>query len=908
MKTTDIRRQFIQFFQEREHTLIPSASTVPTDDKTILFTVAGMTQFKSAFSGEKKFDYLRATNSQKCIRVADLDDVGKDGRHLTMFEMLGSWSFGDYYKEEAIQWAYEFVRDVIALDLSRVWISVHHTDEESAEIWTKQGIPADRIVRLEDKDNFWAMGPTGPCGPCTEMYYDQGAKVGSCYQANIACKGPGCECDRFLEFWNLVFMQFQRHEDGTLADLPMKSVDTGMGLERLAALLQKKSNVFDIDIFQAISNRIISKANIQTTIELLTPEMRECVNVIADHIRFLCFTISDGVNFSNEGRGYVLRRVLRRATRFVHKLCPEWPQSESFLKHIVSTVINELSEFFPELVHAQKRIETLISTEELKFNKTLESGLQKFYEFLEATKADNKHILSGSNVFILHDTFGFPADLTKVLCAENNFDIDMQGYETCMIEQKDKSRTDSKFYKFTEDHTPWVELNAPNQEQNSSFDGYFLKSNYIKNNVNYFQKKFSFDDITKIRQLKNRSFELVMKNPIFYPEGGGQISDQGFIEVVNGKDVFTFEVLDVKKNPAFISHILRHEELSNQQSSILSEQKLKNLFHPSIELYCSVNLHYRTEIARNHTATHLLHKSLQTVLGDNVRQAGSLVKNDLLRFDFSHSEALTNEQKCLVENLVNQEILKNTPINTHENVTLEQAQKMGAMAMFNEKYDTNVRVLEIDKFSIELCGGTHVFHTAEIGQLKILSDSSVTSGVRRIEAVTGQYALEYTRTLEHNLNSSSELLKCAPVQLSQKITQTKEQVKDLEKQVLALQNKLSETYLQTLLSNAKIRDEFKIITAYLPNISVQTLEMLCDKIKAKPNHIAILATTLNGKSHIIAGMHPQIIEKDPSIHLGKVVRSICEQLKGKGGGRPDFAKGSGLLIDNLDSILLQTNL
>jgi len=908
MQTADIRSKFIEFFKKYEHTHLPSASTIPTGDKTILFTVAGMTQFKAYFTGEAHRTFTRAVNSQKCIRVADLDEVGKNGRHLTMFEMLGSWSFGDYYKQEAISWSYEFITNVLKLDLSRIWISVHHTDEESIALWHSNGVPSERIIKLGDKDNFWAMGPTGPCGPCTEAYYDQGLEIGSCFEQGLECKGPGCECDRFLEFWNLVFMQFQRDEQGNRHDLPLKSVDTGMGLERIAAILQNKTSVFEIDAFQEISKQILKTAHIQRALEKLTPEERECTNIIADHMRLLCFTIADGIHFSNEGRGYVLRRILRRATRFVYKLCPTWAKTKSFLINVIPVVIKQNAEFFPELTQSASRITELIAAEEIKFNQTLESGLEKLHHFLDETKAQKSHILSGKYAFMLHDTFGFPIDLTYMLCKENHFEIDMQGYEDLMHEQKQKSRADAKFYKFFADSSPWTELNKAENQEDSNFNGYSLKSNYYKNNTNYFQKKLSFNQIIKIRQLKNKSFELVIKNTPFYPEGGGQISDRGFIEVINGKDVFNFEVLDVKKTPAHISHILRHEEWSDKESESFSTEKLKMIFHPSIELYCYVNLNFRIEVGRNHTTTHLLHKSLQVILGENVRQAGSLVKNDVLRFDFSHQSALTKHQIQEVENLVNQEILKNSLVCTHDNVPIEAAKNMGALAMFGEKYSDTVRVLQIDNFSLELCGGTHVNNTGEIGQFKILSEGSVTSGVRRIEGISGYYALEYTRTLEKTLQSSAQLLKCSVADLLPKITQAKNQIKSFEKQVLELEEKLAEAQIKSLLEKSEYVNGISIIKSYIPNISLKTLEILCSKITAKPDHIAVLATIISDKIHIISGMHTSVSREYKQLHLGKVILALCERLNGRGGGKADYAKGSGTALEKLNSEITELKL
>lgn len=941
LNTSDIRSKFIEFFKSRHHVFVPSASTVPVDDKTILFTIAGMTQFKACLTGQEKRSYKRATNSQKCIRVADLDDVGKDGRHLTMFEMLGSWSFGDYYKKEAIAWAYEFVKNELALDFSRIWISVHHTDQESALYWETIGIPKNRIVSLGDKDNFWAMGPTGPCGPCSEMYYDQGESVGACYKAGIQCKGPGCDCDRFLEFWNLVFMQFQRDENGKLHDLPMKSVDTGMGLERVAALLQGKTNIFETDLFLLIRKRILALARsknktLASTLEALTDEYVECTNVIADHARFLSFTIADGAGFSNEGRGYVLRRVLRRAVRYIDKLCPDWDTHESvhqvtshennhkfsFLVQIVFEVIHVMEDFFPELSKNKKRIEELILREEAQFRKTLKSGLNKFHEFLDLTRAQNAHVFSGEHVFVLHDTFGFPADVTRILCEENKISMDLAGYESYMLAQKEKSRAEAKFYKFLDDPSPWTLLNSENQNKDANFDGYFLITNLYKDETNFFQKILSYDDVTKIRQLQNDTFELVIKNTPFYPEGGGQVSDKGFIEIVNGEDVLKFDVCDVKRTPAYIAHILHYEEWNDDfNKKRFSSDDFKKLIHSGTQLTCYVDLSFRQNVARHHTATHLLHKALQIVLGDHVRQAGSLVKNDMLRFDFSYGSSVSKQDLEKIENIVNSEILKNLAVQTHQNMQLDEAKNMGALAMFNEKYADTVRVLQIEKFSLELCGGTHVQHTGDIGQFKILSEGSVTSGVRRIEAVTGLFALDYVRNVEKTIETTIDTLKCSKSDLLIKISQMKDLIKNQEKEIFDFQNRIADYKVQEILAISEMNDELsdglnkklnshdiKCIATFVPRGSLHELELLCDKIKAKFNHIVVLATVIENKVHVIAGMHQNLIKTHPNLHLGKFMRAFCEQLNGKGGGKPDFARGSGVAIEKVNTLFSQKNL
>lgn len=892
MKTNEIRKKFIQFFQTKQHQFVPSASTIPIGDQTILFTIAGMTQFKACLTGEEVRSYKRATNAQKCIRVADLDDVGKDGRHLTMFEMLGSWSFGDYYKIDAIQWAYEFVRDELKLDLSRFWATVHHSDDEAYEIWKSIGVPEDRIVRLGDKDNFWAMGPTGPCGPCSELYLDQGESVGRCQDKNFNClKGPGCDCDRYLEFWNLVFMQFNRKEDGSLHDLPMKSVDTGSGLERMAALVQGKTTAFDIDSFLNIKKQILHVAEIQKTFEELTQEENQCLNVISDHIRLLTMTLADGARFSNEGRGYVLRRVLRRAVRYAHKILKNENKNHSFLDKIVCSVVKELGENYPEISVHQKQIEEAIAQEELKFKATLESGLTKFNTFVEEAKTKNIKKISGDHVFILHDSFGFPSDLTRILCEEIGFSADLEGFGKRMQEQKDRSRQDAKFYKFDLDDSPWISVHSPEDNLLRNFVGYKVLDSV----------EIPAENVKKIRQLKNKYFEIVFANTPFYPEGGGQVADKGTIQISFDQNVYEFDVIDVRKNVREIIHVIHHDFSSDDEVNIFLN-KIK-----SSKITANIDFSSRKSTARNHTATHLAHKALQVVLGDGVRQAGSLVTNHSLRFDFSHGKAMSKTEIEKVENIVNEEILKNSPVVTHENVPIEKAKSMGAMAMFDEKYDDNVRVLQISEFSKELCGGTHVTSTGEIGLFKIISEGSVNTGVRRIEAVTGLNALELVRKLKDNIVETAENLKCAEIDILPKIHSLKESIKDSDQIIETLQSKLANFKVDELYSEGVLfENEFKIIFKNIENSNTKELELICDKLKEKGPVVCLLTCVFENKTQVICSLSKQLIANHPKLSAGNIVKYICQLLDGKGGGRPDFARGGGNLTHDLPSALNKT--
>lgn len=889
MLTKDIRSKFIEFFKSKQHTFVPSSSTIPTGDQTILFTIAGMAQFKSLFTGEEKRPYTRATNAQKCIRVGDLDDVGHDGRHLTMFEMLGSWSFGDYYKKEAIQWAYEFVKDELLLDLSKLWISVHHSDDESIGIWQSVGVPSDRIVRLGDKDNFWAMGPTGPCGPCSELYLDQGEHVGQCYENKVTCRGPGCDCDRFLEFWNLVFMQFNRQEDGTLLDLPVKSVDTGAGLERMTALMQNKTSAFDIDSFRHIKKFILSKAGITKPVAALTEKEQQSLNVLSDHIRMLTVTLADGAHFSNEGRGYVLRRVLRRAMRYALILIPDLDKTKSFLSQLVECVTLELGDFYPEITKNQKRIESEIAEEELRFRTALENGLAKFNSFVDQAVAKKHKEISGEQIFILHDSFGFPSDLTRVLCEEKGFAADLVGFEKYMNEQKERGREQAKFYKFDEDDSPWTEINSLSQKEDKTFSGYHLIATGKKNHDDICEVVIPHTNVKKIRQLKNHLFELVIANTPFYPEGGGQVSDKGWFVIQDQNSHFEFEVIDVRKTPSCIIHLLSSEK-----------HDIKSFIDSKNKVTAVVDLSHRFHTARNHTATHLLHKALQIVLGDKVRQAGSHVSNTGLRFDFSYHKMLEVSEMEKVELLVNSEILKNSLVHTHEDIPLSQAKELGAAAMFDEKYEDFVRMLEVPQFSLELCGGTHVKQTGEIGLFKITSQSSVTSGVRRIEAVTGFGSLEYLKDMKSQLHQISSLLKCAEGDIQNKITSIKEHNKDLEQTIVTLQSSLANDKVLGLLKNSlHLKHDIRCIVTKVEIQTLSELEMLCDRLKEKPNTITVLAAVLENKIHLIAAISQDIMQKHKNISAGNIIKQLCLMLDGKGGGRPDFARGGGTHLEKL---------
>ena len=937
MKSSEVRSTFIEFFQRKGHTFVPSSSTIPVGDQTILFTIAGMTQFKAALTGEEKRPYQRATNSQKCIRIGDLDDVGKDGRHCTMFEMLGSWSFGDYYKKEAIDWAFELAIKELKFDLNKLWVTVHTSDDEAHEIWKGIGMPPERIVRLGDKDNFWAMGPTGPCGPCSELHIDQGEAVGKCNVKNFDCKaGPGCDCDRYLEFWNLVFMQFDRQEDGTLVELPMKSVDTGAGLERVTALLQNKTSAFDIDTFLVIKNAVlkraglglaVEKSGLDATLASLDEKQKESLNVVCDHIRTLTFTLADGANFGAEGRGYVLRRVLRRAVRHAHRLASNAPKNESFLAALVPSVVEQFGEFYPEIVTHKNRIIESIRNEEARFVATLESGLAKFNAFSQEARSNGSQKLSGEHIFALHDTFGFPSDLTRVLAEEMGLSLDLEGFAVAMRAQKEKSRAEAKFYKFDQDDSPWVTLAADTASSSLfgpadelKFNGYGLHepagaTSGSKATLDVTHEvveiPLSENQVRRVRQLKNKLFEIVLAFSPFYPEGGGQVADTGWLKFESkshhefeSKSHLEFEVLDVRKTTSAIVQLVRHPEFSAEDAPALSSSALLEVFGGRATAV--LDLTNRLATSRNHTATHLLHKALQIVLGDNVRQAGSMVSPFGLRFDFSHNKAVSAEELARVETLVNAEILKNTAVITHENVKLEEAKQRGAMAMFDEKYDDTVRMLEMPGFSLELCGGTHVPATGSIGLLKITSEGSVTSGVRRIEAVTGLGVLETLIATKTQLRHAAEIAKCAEADVPERIRQLREELKGFEKTQAILQSRVVNAQVDGLIKQARdVAPGIRVVSSVAEVGSLSELEMLSDRVKEKNGGVVVMGAELDGKAIVLAAVHPSATKTFKNLTAGTIVKQLCEKVDGKGGGRADFARGGGTSPEKLQAAFSQ---
>lgn len=844
MKTAEVRQAFLDFFASQGHQIVPSSSLVPHNDPTLLFTNAGMNQFKDVFLGREKRDYQRATSSQRCVRAGgkhnDLENVGYTARHHTFFEMLGNFSFGDYFKRDAIQFAWTFLTETLGLPAEKLWVTVHISDDEAADIWLKEmGVSAERFSRL-DEDNFWQMGDTGPCGPCSEIFYDHGA--------HIAGGPPGSkddDLDRYIEIWNLVFMQYERFDDGTLEPLPRPSVDTGMGLERIAAVMQGVHNNYDIDLFQSLLN---AAANITGCNDLENKSLR----VLADHIRSSAFLISDGVTPGNEGRAYVLRRIIRRALRHGHQL----GKKTVFFHQLVAPLVEEMGDAFPELATQQTRIEKALLAEEEQFARTLDSGLK----VLEAaiTQLNSKDI-PGDVVFTLYDTHGFPTDLTNDIAREQGLTLDMAGFEVCMAEQKARSKGQKAF---ANDYHDRLEIDVE-----TDFSGYEQTADQVEVQGLYQEGK-AVDSLSE-----GEEGVVVLASTPFYAESGGQVGDTGTLE--SGGTVFQVE--DTRKRQKAFLHI--------------GQLKAGSL-HVGDKLQGRVDDSRRQAIMRNHSATHLLHAALRERFGEHVQQKGSLVNADYLRFDFSHNAAVNAEDITALEQRVNGQILANTPVST-ELMDQEAARNSGAMALFGEKYDTKVRVLTMgqDNFSRELCGGTHVRATGDIGQFRIVSEGASASGVRRLEAVTGINALQQTQQDRALLYKLAESLRTAPSELSARVTQLAGKAREQEKEIERLQQKLASGTGNDLTDNVQQVAGVNLLLARLDGTDAKVLRTTLDKLKDKlGSGIVLLASDKDGKVSLVAGVTKDLTGR---IKAGDILRYTAQEIGGKGGGRPDMAQGGG---------------
>ncbi|EMZ5816618.1 alanine--tRNA ligase [Salmonella enterica] len=850
--TAEIRQAFLDFFHSKGHQVVASSSLVPNNDPTLLFTNAGMNQFKDVFLGLDKRNYSRATTSQRCVRAGgkhnDLENVGYTARHHTFFEMLGNFSFGDYFKHDAIQFAWELLtgENWFALPKERLWVTVYETDDEAYEIWEKEvGIPRERIIRIGDNkgapyasDNFWQMGDTGPCGPCTEIFYDHGDHIWGGPPGS-----PEEDGDRYIEIWNIVFMQFNRQADGTMEPLPKPSVDTGMGLERIAAVLQHVNSNYDIDLFRTLIEAV---AKVTGATDLGNKSLR----VIADHIRSCAFLVADGVLPSNENRGYVLRRIIRRAVRHGNMLGAK----ETFFYKLVGPLIEVMGSAGEELKRQQAQVEQVLKTEEEQFARTLERGLALLDEELEKLQGDT---LDGETAFRLYDTYGFPVDLTADVCRERNIKVDEAGFEAAMEEQRRRAREASGF---GADYNAMIRVDSA-----SEFKGY----DHLELNG---KVTALFVDGKAVEAINaGQEAVVVLDQTPFYAESGGQVGDKGELKGAG----FTFAVDDTQKYGQAIGHLGK-----------LSAGALK----VGDAVQADVDEARRARIRLNHSATHLMHAALRQVLGTHVAQKGSLVSDKVLRFDFSHNEAMKPSEIRQVEDLVNAQIRRNLPIETNI-MDLDAAKAKGAMALFGEKYDERVRVLSMGDFSTELCGGTHASRTGDIGLFRIISESGTAAGIRRIEAVTGEGAMATVHAQSDRLNDIAHLLKGDSQNLGDKVRAVLERTRQLEKELQQLKDQAAAQESANLSSKAVDLNGVKLLVSELTGIEPKMLRTMVDDLKNQlGSTVIVLATVVEGKVSLIAGVSKDVTDR---VKAGELIGMVAQQVGGKGGGRPDMAQAGG---------------
>ena len=843
MKTAEIRKRFLDYFVAKQHSQIASSSLVPGNDPTLLFTNAGMVPFKDLFLGNETADYDRATSSQRCVRAGgkhnDLENVGYTARHHTFFEMLGNFSFGDYFKHDAIKFAWEFLTKELGLPEEKLWVTVFDEDIEAEQIWLKDiGVSEERFSRIGAKDNFWSMGDVGPCGPCTEIFYDHGEQYWGGPPGT-----PEEDGDRYIEIWNLVFMQYDRSADGTLKPLPKPSVDTGMGLERIAAVMQHVNNNYEIDLFDNLIAEICAVVGSED-------RKHHSVRVIADHIRSCSFLIADGVLPSNEGRGYVLRRIIRRAVRHGYQLGGQTP----FFHKLVAPLAAEMGEAYPELVEKQAVIEAALEKEELRFAETLEQGLKIFEQKTEGLKGDT---VSGELVFLLYDTYGFPADLTADVARERKLVIDEEGFNELMEQQRERARSGSKFG--LQDDVS-IDVDTPTE---------FIGYNHLKGEAKVIALQVSGDDVEAA--VAGNDVVVVLESTPFYAEGGGQVGDAGFISSASS----SIEVTDCRKLPngAFM-------HIGSVKSGSLS-------IGETVSLEVTPEARYAT--AANHSATHLLHAALKKVLGSHVQQKGSMVNPQRLRFDFSHDAPVSVDEIAQVEALVNAEVFSQHPVKSAV-MPIDAAKAAGAEALFGEKYGADVRVISMSDFSLELCGGTHVNNTAEIGLFKIVSEAGVAAGVRRIEAVSRRGAMEWANSQQDILKNAASMLKIDAPGLSKRIEQLQGNIKTLEADKKKLQQMIaSGAGGQDLESQVEQVGDVKVLAALIEGADKDLLRNTIDKFRDKHSDgIIVLGAEVDGKVKLTAGVAKPISKQYPA---GKLIQHITALADGRGGGRPDMAEG-----------------
>ena len=866
MGLNEIRSKFLNFFESKEHYMKESASLVPHNDKSLLLINSGMAPLKNYFAGVEVPPSKRMTTCQKCIRTGDIENVGKTARHGTFFEMLGNFSFGDYFKRESIRWGWEFVTEHLNIPEDKIWVTVYEEDDDSYDLWSKEmGFPEERLVRLGKDDNFWEIG-IGPCGPCSEIHFDRGPEYGC---DNPDCK-PGCDCDRYLEFWNHVFTQFDRDENGNYGQLENKNIDTGMGLERIACIMQGVDTIFDVDTIKHILNTVEKMAGVTYGKDNKTDTS---IRIITDHTRAVSFLVADGVLPSNEGRGYVLRRLLRRAARHGKLLGIK----ENFLFKLVDEIIKVSGDAYPELVEKESYIKKVIRIEEEKFNETIDQGSEILASYIAELKKNGENILSGENAFKLYDTYGFPIDLTKEILEEENLLIDEDAFNDEMNKQRERARS----ARGNMDGESWKEdpLSKLDSSVASEFDGYKeLESAGVV-------KAIVKDNEIVDSACAGEKVVIVLDKTTFYPEGGGQAGDTGLL--VNKNENIVIEVIDTRKGA---NNTIKH--IGVVKSGIINANE---------KLATIVNKEIRMASARNHSATHILHEVLKNVLGDHVNQAGSLVTPERLRFDVTHFEAMTKEELKVIEEKVNDVILASLEINC-ENMSINEAKEKGAMALFGEKYGNDVRVVSMGDFSIELCGGTHLTNTSQIGMFKILSEGGVAAGVRRIEAITGKSVYNYVKEKEELIANVCSNLKTKEDSLSLRVTSLLEENKNLGKELHDLKTKMSLQSMDSLLDSKVDINGVNLVCSKFEDMDMNTLKEVADSLRDKlASGVVALANVADGKVNFVITATKDSIDK--GIHCGNIVKEVSAIAGGKGGGRPNMAQAGAPDIAKVDEAL-----
>jgi alanyl-tRNA synthetase len=868
LKSSDLRKQFLDYFAQRGHKVVPSSPLVPKNDATLLFTNAGMVQFKSVFLGEDVREYKRAVTSQKCVRAGgkhnDLENVGHTARHHTFFEMLGNFSFGDYFKKDAIAFAWEFLTEVVKLPKEKLWVTIYKDDDEAFQLWQDiAGVPADRIVRLGEKDNFWSMGDTGPCGPCSEILIDQGAEI-SCGKPD--CK-VGCDCDRYLEIWNLVFMQYNRDETGKLFPLPKPSIDTGMGLERLSAVVQKVKTNFETDLFQSIIKQIASLAGVPYHKD---KQSDISYQVIADHLRAMTFLISDGVLPSNEGRGYVLRRIIRRASRYARLIGINKP----ILFKLTGAVVDAMREAYPELADSREHVAKVVLIEEERFATTLESGMALLNETADKLKKTGAKTIPGDVLFKLYDTFGFPLDLVADMARDMHLELDEAGYHKAMQEQRDKAR--ASWAGSGDEKIKTIYKEVAGSLKKTVFTGYDTTegTGTITALIKGDKKVAKAHDGDEV--------EIILDQTPFYGASGGQVGDKG--ELLG--EAAKFEVTDTLKP---VEGLIVHKGTIK-----------RGTFKTGDAVLAKVDSELRLDTVRHHTVTHILHATLRSVLGEHVKQAGSLVAPERLRFDFTHYTALSEREKERIEELVNERIIENHPVETTV-MAIDQAIASGAMALFDEKYGDSVRVVTVKDVSKELCGGTHANASGDIGSFRIVSEAGIAAGVRRIEALAGRMAYQAVKTDERNLREIAGLLKASDPDIVGRVEKTLAQLRETEKELDRLKHKMQSSQAGDVVSGARDINGVKVLAVRADNMDARDLRDFGDKLRDKlGSGILAVGSVKDDKVSLIVMVTKDLIDR---YQAGTIIKGMATILGGTGGGKPDLAQSGGKDPNKLDAAL-----